>query len=283
MTTSGDTFDTLTCHRCGARLEPEHLFCGACGTAVAPRASPETAPPPAEPPQPPGRGSSAEQLNRLAGTPYALETGSETPSAAGQPDGALPYYIPPNRLILLTVLSAGLYIFYWMYLTWRHYRDYTGETAYPICHALTLLVPVYQFFRLHAHLRVYQELMERRGVPTTLSPMRAVLIYLAVVALEMVAIRTVAEPTVTSAQQLTYFVVNIAQVGLLLWLMRPAQGNLNRFWRHRLGSQLGRIRLNPVEVALVILGLIEWIGWFIILIDPSILLVEPPPSPAVAP
>ena len=30
------------------------------------------------------------------------------------------------------------YLFYWFYLTWRQYRDHTGDTAYPVWHALTL-------------------------------------------------------------------------------------------------------------------------------------------------
>ncbi len=273
MTSAGET---STCHRCGATYEPQHRFCGACGAAVETGESPGAPPPAAERVAAPRAAS--ERMDRLAGRPYPIEAGAGTPYA-GQPDGALPYYISPNRIILLTAVTAGLYIFFWMYITWRHYRDHTGEAVYPICHALTLLVPVYQLFRLHAHMRVYQELMDGRGVPTTLRPLRAVSIYLAVVVLEMVALRIVAEPPITPPQQLAYFAVNVVQVGLLAWLMRQAQGNLNRFWRHRLGSQLGLMRLHPVELVLVLLGLFEWLGWFIILIDPSILPAEPPAAP----
>ena len=122
---------------------------------------------------------------------------------AGERDDALPYYIPPTRVVLLTLLSAGLYIFYWMYVTWRHYREHTGDIAYPIFHALTLLVPVYNFFRLHAHIRVYQELMEARGVPTTLNPVRAVMMYFGVFLLGMVYIMLPAEVPITPAGNAT--------------------------------------------------------------------------------
>ncbi|MCY3691490.1 MAG: hypothetical protein OXH30_05760, partial [Chloroflexi bacterium] len=171
-----------------------------------------------------------------------------------------------------------LYIFYWMYITWRHYRDHTGETAYPIFHALSLMVPVYQFFRLHAHMRVFQELMEARDVPSTLSPLRAVGIYFGVVMLEMVAFRLVAEPTLTGTQQVAYFVINAVQVIVLTWLSAHAQGNLNRFWQRRLGPRLGPAPLSPVEIALVILGLLEWGMLLVILIDPTLLPSDPASS-----
>ena len=272
MAASGDS---LTCHRCGAQYAPEHRFCGACGAEIGSPEAPSVVPtPPATPPEP--ARSASEEIDRLAGARYDPSPAAE--AATTRPvDDALPYYIPPNRIILLTVLSAGLYVFYWMYLTWRHYRDHTGETAYPICHALSLMLPVYQFFRLHAHMRVYQELMDARGIPNTLRPLRAVAIYFGVVLLEMAAFRLVAEPTITGPQQTAYFVINVVQVVVLTWLIVQAQGNINRFWQHRLGANLGSVaRLSAVEVALVILGILEWALLLIILIDPTILPSEPP-------
>ena len=277
--------DALTCQRCGASYAPEHRFCGSCGAEVQPSVSPPAAveppepPAPAPPPAPPAaRPRSSDELDRLAGAPYDPSPRTEA-VPVGQLDDTLRYYIPPNRIVLLTVLSAGLYIFYWMYITWRHYRDHTGETAYPIFHALSLMVPVYQFFRLHAHMRVFQELMEARDVPSTLSPLRAVGIYFGVVMLEMVAFRLVAEPTLTGTQQVAYFAINAVQVIVLTWLSAHAQGNLNRFWQRRLGSRLGPAPLSPVEIALVILGLLEWGMLLVILIDPTLL----PSDPAAAP
>lgn len=211
----------------------------------------------------------------MAGAPYDPTAPTGTPRA-GEGDDVLPYYIPPNRIVLLTVLSAGLYIYYWMYVTWRHYRDHTGETAYPIFHALTLLVPVYNLFRLHEHIRVYQELMAARGVPTTLSPLRAVLIYLGVFLLAVMSYLLPVETPIMPAQQAAYAVINAGEASLIAWLLWQTQANLNRFWQHRLGPRLGWAPLSPVELAVVALGfLLGWGMLAIILIDPALIPADP--------
>lgn len=279
MTTSGDS---LTCHRCGAAYAPEHRFCGSCGAEVNSASPAGTAPPPPVRPASARPTDPSDELNRLAGAPYDPSSSTGIPRA-GQRDDALPYYIPPTRVVLMTFLSSGLYIFYWMYLTWRHYRDHTGEVAYPALHALTLLVPVYNFFRLHAHVRVYQELMDARGVPTTLNPVRTVLMYFGVFLLGMVSFMLPAEAPLTPGQQAAYAVINLGQATLVAWILWQAQGNLNRFWQHRLGARLGWAPLRPAELVVVALGFI--LGWgmlAIIIIDPTLIPVEPGTVPEPA-
>ena len=275
--------DSMTCQRCGAQFAPEHRFCGSCGAEVSADGIPQV---PAEPPvpsapaapPPPDLGRSAE-LDRLAGAPYDPTLRRET-APSRELDNTLPYYIPPNRIALLTMLSAGLYVFFWMYITWRHYRDHTGETAYPIFHALSLMVPVYQLFRLHAHMRVFQEMMETRGVPSTLNPLRAVLIYFGVILLGMVSIMIPSEAPLSLSQQAAYVVIIVSQSALLAWMLWRAQANFNRLWQHRLGMRLGWMPLNPAEMAVTILGFI--FGWgmlAVILIDPTLLPADPASAP----
>lgn len=98
--------------------------------------------------------------------------------SCGAATGDLPLrnLIPIRRIALLTILSGGLYLFYWFYITWKQYHDYfkADDNAYPVWHALTLLVPVYGVFRAHAHMRAYKEAMLQRGVATTIAPWAAV-------------------------------------------------------------------------------------------------------------
>ena len=88
----------------------------------------------------------------------------------------MPNYISPTRLLVMLVLSYGLYLFYWLYLTWKQYRDHTGQRVFPVWHALTQFVPIYKWFRFHAHVRVYKELMTDSDVPSSLSPFWAVVV-----------------------------------------------------------------------------------------------------------
>ena len=53
------------------------------------------------------------------------------------------------RIILLFIVSVGLYWFYWMYRTWKQYGDHTGDICleyrdnhHPVWHGLTQLVPI---------------------------------------------------------------------------------------------------------------------------------------------
>lgn len=99
-------------------------------------------------------------------------------SGCGAATGELPLrnLISTRRIALLTVLSGGLYIFYWFYITWKQYHDHfkADDNAYPIWHALALLVPVYGVFRTRAHMRAYKEAMLGRGVAATIAPWAAV-------------------------------------------------------------------------------------------------------------
>ena len=72
------------------------------------------------------------------------------------------------RITLPSIVSLGLY---WMHRTWKQCRDHTvemasetGATHHPVWHGLGQPVPVYGWFRYHAHIRQYKALMVERGV-----------------------------------------------------------------------------------------------------------------------
>lgn len=71
-----------------------------------------------------------------------LQTGNYETETGDLARGA---YISMTRIILLVIASYGVYPIYWMYRTWKQYRDHTGAEAYPVWHALTQLVPNYTF------------------------------------------------------------------------------------------------------------------------------------------
>ena len=85
-----------------------------------------------------------------------------TAEAAGSRPGKL---MSVWRIALLMTLSYGLYFPYWMYRTWRQYCQHTGHRGYLVWHGLAWLLPVYGFFRFHAHGAAYRRLLDDRNLP----------------------------------------------------------------------------------------------------------------------
>ena len=83
-----------------------------------------------------------------------------------------------GRVGLLSVLSFGLYLFWWYYITWKQLASETREEHYPVWHSLTLIVPIYNLFRMHRHVSVINDLASRVGLTISLSAGTAVVLLL---------------------------------------------------------------------------------------------------------
>ncbi len=149
----------------------------------------------------------------------------------------------------MMVLSFGFYHFYWFYLTWKQYRDHTRTKAYPIWHALTYFVPIYYFFRVHAHMRSFKELMVDASLSSTISPGWAVLLIIIYVGL-------------WNASALTALIITVALevIGNLfvLGVLLQVQSNLNRYWSSLANVRAVKAPTGKGEVFVVALGLLLW-------------------------
>ncbi|MXX52501.1 MAG: hypothetical protein F4Z35_00640 [Dehalococcoidia bacterium] len=165
--------------------------------------------------------------------------------------------IPIPRVIILSILSAGQYFYYWAYITWKHYRDQTGETAYPLWHALAFMIPVYGYYRVHAHMRVYGELMLDHGMKTSINPVRAVFTVIIAVGLLETTILNFWKQTIYDPIVLFSFVVISATT--IMWLLASTQNNINRYWESALFTKSPiRVRIGIGEVIFVVVGLLMW-------------------------
>ena len=160
--------------------------------------------------------------------------------------------ISTGRVILVTFLSAGFYLVYWFYLTWKQLASETTEEHYPVGHALSLLVPIYGLFRMHAHVRVIGELAARQGITSTLAPGLAVVLLVVSSALAWSSIRI--------TDNVVLIILSILSTVVTTTLVVTAQGGLNRYWEKvRLPDSLTDARVGVGEVVFVILGIISWI------------------------
>ena len=188
-------------------------------------------------------------------------------SAGGLPQ-LLPYRIPLPRVLFMTVLSYGLYLFYWFYLTWKQYRDHTRTEVFPVWHALTLLVPIYALFRTYAHMRSFNELIRNAGLSTTISAGGAVVLVLISSVLDGISLEFGGGFTsfeeITRETAILIAVLDIISISIVVGLLRHAQSNLNKYWENLEFSQpnvrLADARIGIGEVIFGLIGILIWVN-----------------------
>ncbi len=279
----------LSCPRCGSQNALETTHCTECGAVM--RADlrnvvsyqPDTAT------------SVAGGTHRPDTAPAAARDAHRAeaaPAAAGDA-----WTVPEGRVLVFTVLSFGLYLLYWMFLTWRQYRDsvrrpqpaneQAESVQYPVWHALTLLVPVYGLFRTHAHMSAFRELMRVEGLTSTIYPgwcVAAVLPFTfralgVVLTLFSVGAGPAQQTGASSAGDLQQpadaaatgaaaealsrselvlgLAIEVLVLAALTWMLVHVQGNINAYWT-KVRGQVGTVPVSFAEVALGVLGVVMW-------------------------
>ena len=179
------------------------------------------------------------------------------------------YRISTSRLMLLTVLSYGIYLYYWFYLTWRQYRDHTGHRVFPAWHTLAVGVPIYGLFRVHAHMVSYNQLMLQSGLPATINPLFAVALILVSTILSLAAavlyILSIFNSGALSASEppgaeailvkIGFDVLNIVAAAALLTYVQP---KLNRYWESSPQAKAADGTLGTGEIIFVVIGVLAW-------------------------
>lgn len=207
----------MTCPKCRTINEPGSIYCFKCGLPIA-----------------------GLDWGVLGGAPKRLHDR---------------FRLPLRRVLIMSVVSAGLYLLYWFYLTWRQYRDSTGLKAYPVWHALTLFVPIYNLFRIHAHMRAYSEAMSAQNLVSTISPGWAVVAVLASIIVSYFEWWSGPNTQLEAQVNAVLSLVSVAIVALLLvWV----QSNLNRYWSH-VQDNSASAPFGVVEVILAVIGILIWV------------------------
>lgn len=176
----------------------------------------------------------------------------------------LPNHISARRLLLLTVLSNGIYLYYWFWVTWRQYRNHTGERVFPGWHTLALGVPIYGLFHVHEHMTAYNRLMPGSGT-TGINAMLSVALMLVSMVLSICA----AALSISSAFQavliletgpsavqstLMKFAFDGLNIILAAGLLTYAQRRINACWENLPQVQVSSARLGWGEFVCVIIG-----------------------------
>lgn len=204
-------------------------------------------------------------------------------TGAAESSAPAPLFISPGRIVFMSLLSFGLYPLYWLYKTWRHYRDHTGEVVYPVWHALTQFVPVYGSFRAHAHFRQFGELAGRAGLNLGIMPGLAFAVVLSgwflglmaggISSPEFVEVvdaagNQVVDPETgaaefeviqpTQSELITSLFIRLVNIGLGIWMILHAQLRINYYWHSTFGNRLIGMPLGKGEILVLVIGVFLW-------------------------
>ena len=181
------------------------------------------------------------------------------------------YHISTSRIVALSIVSCGLYLFYWVYRTWDQYRQHTGALVYPVWRTLAMIVPVYGWFRFYAHCKAYRDLMEERDIPNDLNLATIIVILIVATALwspvpTQWLNNYLGESDITVMIDLILDAVSLVGILVATIVVCRIQGNINRYWAGVDGALTYRARLGKGEVALSVLGVIVWaavVGYYV--------------------
>ena len=183
------------------------------------------------------------------------QRGSQAPEQSappeGEPDPGRPLpaegyalRISPVRIIVLSILTSGVYALYWLYQTWKQLQAETGDVHYPVWHALTLFVPVYGLFRIHRHMSVIQELGRKQGIEALMPPALGV----TMMALYWLIVLVSGNQT----ELLNMLLLAVIRLALVTTLMVRAQSTLNAYWSSVHGSRAVRLPLGSDELRFIL-------------------------------
>lgn len=149
-----------------------------------------------------------------------------------------------TRLIILSIVTSGVYFFYWLYLTWKQLHNESEEVHYPVWHALSFFVPIYGLFRLHRHILVIRERALLNGIDTSLSTGMSVV---------LAALYWLLVITGAGAQDFGFLIIlGFIRLALVTTVMVWAQSTLNKYWLSSRGQNVGDMPFRGGEVGFVL-------------------------------
>ncbi len=142
---------------------------------------------------------------------------------------------PVRHLVLLSVVTFGLYEFLWFYRNWRDVTVRAGLPAVAGWRTAGLLVPFLNIFLVYQQLRLIRDVVGEAGLEIPFTP-----------------------GTLTAMFFLTAAIANVSTVWIVSLFtivpLIPVQECLNRYWQIEQPDASIREELTPAEFALAVVG-----------------------------
>lgn len=148
---------------------------------------------------------------------------------------------PVWQFVLLSVLTFGIYDFYWYYRNWKNLKMYKDLNIDPIWRTIGTVVPILGLFLIYSAHKDYQKLIIEEGVNRKVYPGLIVLVII-----------------------LTGLLVNLPDPYWMLCFLSIiplaiVQDVLNELWKKVQPDFVHNNKLNGKQITLVVIGAIWWI------------------------
>jgi len=164
----------------------------------------------------------------------------------------------PWRLVLLSILTFGIYEIYWFYRNWKHLKIHKNLNISPGWRTVGLFVPIYSIVIVYRQFRDIHDSAREIGCKPYSSPgwLTFGYIFLSGISLRL----SLYEWRLTDPAELfgiTILGLVISLLGVLLLVV--VQKTLNDYWEREQSGLEMRITFSGGEIALLVIGGIVWI------------------------
>lgn len=165
------------------------------------------------------------------------------------PDLEYNYARPFIRVILLFILTFGLYFFYWYYKNWKDLKKHRNMDIRPALRTLGLLVPLLGFYYLYVQFRDIKDFAVERGAEAYSSG--------------LITVGFILISYVTSLLPDILWILGF----LVLIPLLVVQRTLNNYWKTEQAGIPMKNKFSGAEIVIMIIGAFFWvltiIGMFI--------------------
>jgi len=243
------------CAACGApRRAAEDRFCYACGAAYPTEVTAANG----------GAPGFGESRSAASAVPDTIRIGSVAapprPAAWSVPHtGGVLVAAPPESqrqrplwaVATLSVCTFGLYLLWWIGASWAEMkRELRDEGMHPFWHAVSMIVPIYGQFRVHAHYATINTMLAAAGASLRLRPGAMVVL----VVLFGVLNRIVRE----DIPAVVWVPLALVATACAAVMVVHGQRGLNAYFQS-LPDRTVTPRVHPIEWIVIVVGAIFWI------------------------
>lgn len=164
----------------------------------------------------------------------------------------------PWQLVLLSIISFGIYEIYWFYRNWKHLKTHKQLEISPLWRTVGLFIPIYSIVLIYRQFRDIRDYAKQAGCETFSSPGWLAFGYSF---LNGISFRlSLYEWRLTDPGEILATTVLGLLLDLLrLWILVTVQKTLNRFWQKEQPDFEMRSKFSGKEIALIVVGGILWL------------------------